>query len=82
MFRLLKELSRGVLSIQAMRVAKMAPQPRVLAMTIHTGPPCKESENVRVADSKVYVNGNRHSVCYLDFLSLPLAYCPIQLLMQ
>lgn len=84
MLRSLKELSRGILSIQAMRGAKMAPEPGVLAMTIHTGPTCKESEseNIKVTDSNVYTNKNGERVCKSVFSFLSLAYRPKQLLMH
>lgn len=71
MFRLPKELSRVIPSIQAMRVAKMAPEPGVLAMTIHNRPTCKKSENFKPTDSRVYVNRSGESICNLvvPFLS-------------
>ncbi len=81
MFRLPKELSRGISRIQAMRIA-MAPEPSVLAMTIHSGPTCKESENFESTDSMVYVNRNGESVCNLVIPFLSLGYCQIQPLMR
>lgn len=74
MFRLPKELSRGIPSIQTMRIAKMAPEPSVLAMTIHTGPTCKESENFKPTNSKVYANRNGESVCNLVIPFLSYGY--------
>lgn len=54
MFRLAKVLSRGIPSIQTMRIAKR----NVLAMTIHITPMRKESENV----NRTYTNNNGESV--------------------
>ncbi len=79
MFRLPKELVRG---IQKIRIARMAPEPRVLAMSIHTGQTCNEGENFKAGDSTGYVNKNGESVCNLVFPFFFLAYCWIQLLTQ
>lgn len=55
MFQLPKKLSRGVSSIQAMRIIKMAPES---AKTILSGPTGKESENFKLSGSKIYLNRN------------------------
>lgn len=75
MFRLPRELSRGISSIQAMRIAKMAPESGMLAMTIHSGPTGKESEIFKSTDSKGYVNRNGESVCNLVIPFLSSGYC-------
>ena len=61
MFRLPKVLWRGIPSIQTMRIAKMAPEPSMLAMTFHTGPTFK----FRPTHFGVYVNRNGERVCNL-----------------
>jgi len=82
MSRLSKELLRGIPSIQTLGIAKVAPERSVLAMTIHTVPTCKESENFKSTKSTVYVNRYGETACNLVTPFLSYGYCQIRLLMR
>ena len=70
MFRSLKEGPQGILSMLNMRINRTAPEPGILAMTIHTRSTGKESENFKPTG---YVSASRgESVCSLAIPSLLL----------
>ena len=80
MFRLLKERPLGILSMLKTRINRIAPEPGILAMTIHTGSTGKESENFKPTG---YVSGaGEKRVCNLASPSLSYSHYPIRLLIR
>ena len=80
MFRLLKERPLGILSMLKMRINRMAPEPGILAMTIHTGSTGKERKQFKLTD---YLITARLEIPYnVASPSLSYGHNPIRLLIR
>ena len=80
MFRLLKERPLGILSMLKMRINRMAPEPGILAITIHTGSTGKESEKSKPTGYWSAAKGE--SVCNFVIPFLCYSHYPIRRLIR
>lgn len=81
MFRLLNERPRSIFSMLKTRIARMTPEPGLLATSIHTG--CYTGKERKSFEPSRYVSAVRgESVCNLVTLFLSYDDCQVQQLIR